>query len=189
MAQPWLIGIGGTNASGKDTLAEYLAAKYQYLYVSSGNMVREIAIEREGNIFRPTLYSIANDLRAEEGGGVLVARALQKYEKVRQDFVGLVTSSIRTKGEVELLKNKGGVIIFIDADIKMRYERIKSRKRADDFITFEEFQVQERVEWHQSDNPAEFSVLSVKEVADYSFTNTGDETAFFADVEKVLSLK
>lgn len=187
MNQPQIIGIGGTNASGKDTLAHYLAETYGYLFISTGDMVREVAMQREGNILRPTLQIVANDLRAERGAGVLVELAIEHF-KASNNKVGLIAASIRTQGEIAAIKQANGMLLYIDADQKLRYQRITERQRADDRISFEDFIAQEQAEWHQSDDPAEFSVRSVKEAADYCFTNTEDMQAFFDKVAIQLGL-
>ena len=183
MIRPWLIGIGGTNASGKDTLAQFLVEKHGYLFVSTSDMIREEAMKREGNILRPTLVKVSNQMRAERGAGVLVNLCIENYKK-SGNKVGLVASSIRTKGEVDELKKQGGIIIFTDADPKIRYERLKSRQRADDFITYEEFEAQQQAEWHQSDDPGVHSIKSVKEAADINLTNNSDEASFVEQIEK-----
>jgi dephospho-CoA kinase len=185
MQKVWLIGIGGTNASGKDTLAQHLVENHGYLFISTSDMIREVAMQREGNVLRPTLVKVSNEMRAERGAGVLVNLCIEKFKK-SGNKVGLVASSIRTKGEVDEINKHGGIIIFTDAVPKIRYERLKSRQRADDFITFEEFEAQQLAEWHQSDNPGVHSIKSVKAAADYSFTNDKDEASFIKQLEDAL---
>ena len=95
MQKLWLIGIGGTNASGKDTLAQYLVLSHGYLFVSTSDMIREVAMEQEGNILRPTLVEVSNRMRANRGAGVLVDLCIEKFNKSGNE-TGLVASSIRT---------------------------------------------------------------------------------------------
>jgi len=185
MIKTWLIGIGGTNASGKDTLAQYLVEKHGYLFVSTSDMIREVAMVREGNILRPTLVKVSNQMRAERGPGVLVDLCIEHYKK-SGNKVGLVASSIRTKGEVDEIKKQGGTLIFVDADPKIRYERLKSRQRADDFISYEQFLAEQQAEWHQSDNPGVHSIKSVKEAADINLTNDSDEASFIKTAESTI---
>jgi len=177
----WLIGIGGTNASGKDTLASYLVEKHGYLFVSTGEMIREEAIKRYGNVLRPTLVKVGNELRAEGGAGILIDLCIEKH-KSSGNKVGLVAASIRAKGEIDEIRKQGGKLIYVDADIITRYERIKSRQREDDFISFEQFETEQQAEW-KSDNPAEQGIETVKNMADYVFENNDDETEFFKQVE------
>ena len=113
---------------------------------------------------------------------------IEHYKK-SGNKVGLVASSIRTKGEVEEIKKQGGILVFTDADAKIRYERLKSRKRADDFISYKQFLAEQQAEWHQSDDPGVHSIKSVKEAADYIFTNNSDEASFTKQLETALFVK
>jgi hypothetical protein len=139
-------------------------------------------MKREGNILRPTLVKVSNQMRAERGAGVLVDLCVEHYKK-SGNKVGLVASSIRTKGEVDEIKKQGGLLIFVDADPKIRYERLKSRGRADDFISYKQFLDQQQAEWHQSDDPGVHSIKSVKEAASINLPNNTDETSFLNSAE------
>ena len=66
-----IIGLSGTFASGKDTLAHHLVQKFNFLHISTGDMVRAVAESEYGNIERPTLVKTANELREKRGPGVL----------------------------------------------------------------------------------------------------------------------
>ncbi|MDR0957505.1 MAG: AAA family ATPase, partial [Candidatus Nomurabacteria bacterium] len=91
---PNLIGLGGTFASGKDSLANFLVEKFGFTNVSTGDMVRVAARERYGDIERPTLKKVGAELRNELGAGALVLRGLQEPRP-------LIISGIRAIGEVE----------------------------------------------------------------------------------------
>jgi dephospho-CoA kinase len=185
MIKPWLIGIGGTNASGKDTLANYLVEEHGYLFVSTSDMIREVALAQEGNVLRPTLVKVSNQMRSERGAGVLVDLCIEHFKKSGNKF-GLVASSIRTKGEVDEIKKQGGLLVFVDAEPNIRYERLKSRGREDDFISYQQFLEEQTVEWHKSDDPAEQSIRSVKQSADIYLTNNKDEQSFFKSAQKAI---
>ena len=61
-----IIGIAGTLATGKDTVAEYLAEQFGYTHVSTGDIVRELAMQEHGSIERPVLYETAKAHRESE---------------------------------------------------------------------------------------------------------------------------
>lgn len=184
LPMPKIIGIGGTNGSGKDTLAEFLAKKHNLLFISTGDLVRQVAKLRYGNILRPTLHKVGNEIRTERGPGALVLEAQDKFKI--SDKSGLIIGGLRTTGEIAELKKLGGILLFVDADIKLRYERLKARKRSDDFISFEDFKAQQDFEWHQSDNPGEYSQRTVKESADIKLLNNTTQTDFFKLAEEAL---
>ena len=87
-----LIGIAGTFASGKDTVAEFLVRDFGYTHVSTGDMVRKVATEKYGSIERPVLVKTATELRYENGAGALVSEALKEARP-------LVITGIRSLGE------------------------------------------------------------------------------------------
>jgi len=52
-----IIGIGGTNASGKDTVAQMLVKKYGWQYVSLSDLLRDELKSRGESITRKKLRS------------------------------------------------------------------------------------------------------------------------------------
>ena len=185
-----IIGLSGTFASGKDTLAQHLVQNYNFLHVSTGDMVRAVAEAEYGDTERPTLLKTANELRAKRGPGVLSELALERYEEERSNYMGVVISGIRSLGEANIIQAKAGIIVFTDAPIEQRYERIKARSRAnEELLSFHEFQKSEELEMHKEhDNPAVQDIAGVKELADIIVFNEGDIEAFIHDAEQKLGL-
>jgi dephospho-CoA kinase len=169
---PEIIGLGGTFAAGKDTLAEVLAKNYNYTHISTSDMVRAAARERYGNIERPTLQKTGAELRVEGGSGVLAKRALELPRP-------LIISGIRTAGEIEVIKQAGGVMIFIDADPKLRYERMRARQRDNETrLTFDEFLAKEKKEIEGSVANADQNIGAVRELADIVVDNSDTKEEF-----------
>jgi adenylate kinase len=168
MSLPQIIGIAGTISSGKDTLAEYLVENYGYTHVSTGDMIRAEATKRYGNAERPTLQIVGPELRAESGAGVLVIKALEAERPV-------VITGLRTPGEIKTLQAAGGVLLFIDAYVETRYERMVKRDRdAESVKTFEEFAESERAEVAAGNNDEDFNQVAVQNMADKTINNSGD---------------
>lgn len=185
-----IIGLSGTFASGKDTLAQHLVQKYNFLHVSTGDMVRAVAESEYGNTERPTLVKTANELREKRGPGVLAELALERYEEHKSDYTGIIISGVRSLGEVNIIQAKAGIILFVDAPTEIRYERIKNRHRAnEELLSLEEFVKSEELENHKvHDNPAVQDISGVRELADIIVTNNNDIEAFFVDAEQQLGL-
>jgi dephospho-CoA kinase len=170
---PALIGISGTLSSGKDTLADFLVKNYGYMHVSTGDMVRAEAQKRYGNIERPTLQIVGPELRAEGGAGVLVDKALAQPRP-------LVITGIRAIGEAKTLKNAGGILLFIDANIEIRYGRMKKRARdAESIVSFQEFAKNEKAEVAAGDADADFNQVVIQNMADKTINNSGDLDTFY----------
>lgn len=167
LVSPKIIGLAGTFAGGKDTLATYLVEHYGYIHISTSDMVRQEAMARFESIERPILFKTATEVRYNEGAGAFVLRAL--------DQAGgnpVIISGLRSIGERDEIKRRGGVVIFVDAPVKVRYERMKARLRdAEVQLTFDEFNAGEQKEWHAGDNPADFNLRDIKSDADVVFEN------------------
>jgi len=181
-ARPEVIGIAGSFASGKDTIAHALEADYGFTHVSTSDMVRAAAMRERGSIERPVLFEVATEHRHRDGAGVFVVHALEHQRP-------LVVTGIRSLGEVKALKAAGGILLFIDAPIEIRYERMKARHRdAETELTLEQFKANEAKEWHVGDDDADFNLRGVKAVADVVMENTVPIKDFIAEAEIHLNL-
>lgn len=181
-----IIGISGTNGAGKDTLADWLADQ-GWLFVSGSDILREELKKRGLSIERENLRNLSAEWRREFGLGVLIDRAVSEYERLSQknDFKGLVISSIRNPGEADRVHELGGQIIWIDADPKIRYARIVERMRGtEDKKTFEQFLTEEQAEMRPSGDEATLDMASVKEKADLFIQNDTKTLAEFIELAK-----
>lgn len=181
--KPRLIGIAGSFASGKDTIAHHLVEDFGFSHVSTSDMVREVALKERGSIERPVLYEVATEHRRREGAGVFVKYALNKP-------LPLVVTGMRSMGEAKAIKAAGGVMLFVDAPAELRYERMKSRLRdREAFLSLDEFIINEQKEWHTGDGDADFNLRDIKATADIVIENDLDLTAFLNAAYRALHLK
>lgn len=185
-----IIGLSGTFASGKDTLANHLVAAKNILHVSTSDMIRAVAEAKYGNIERPTLFKTANETREERGPGVFAELALEKYDEEKDKYRGVIISGVRSLGEVEAIKQAGGRLVFVDSPMEVRYERIKARHRSnEESLSFEEFKASEEAEeLAVHDNPYVQDLTGVKERADILLFNQGDVEAYLREAEQKLGL-
>src|ERR1700712_2639742 len=121
-----IIGLSGTNGSGKDTLGELLAERYNFLFISVTELLRDGLKERGAPIDREHLRALSAEWRREHGLGVLVDRAMEQYDKVKDQYAGVVMASLRNSGESERLHELKGTLVWLDADPHIRYERIQA---------------------------------------------------------------
>jgi dephospho-CoA kinase len=195
MNKLWVIGLAGTNGAGKDTVGHMLAEHHNYLFISVTELLRNEARRRGLPVEREVLRNISAEWRRELGLGVLVDKAVAEYEIVREKYAGVVMASLRNPGEADRIHDLGGTMVWIDADPRVRYDRVQAaaakRNRAgEDNKTFEQFQAEEAVEMQSSSGDvATLNMLAVKERCDIfpNNDNTGLET-FRKDIEQALGL-
>ena len=183
MLKHQIIGLGGTNGSGKDTVGQILADKHGYLFISVTDLLRTEAARRNQPVEREVLREISAQWRRELGLGVLVDKAVAEYEIVKDHYQGVVMASLRNPGEADRVHEMGGTVIWVDADPQTRYDRIQKNKdnrgRAEeDNKTFEQFLAEEEEEMHtpKGGDAANLNSAGVKAVADIFIENNGSDT-------------
>jgi dephospho-CoA kinase len=192
---PKLIGLSGTNGSGKDTVGLMLAERHGYLFVSVSDLLREEARKRDLPVTREVLREISAEWRREFGLGVLVDRAVEKWKSFGDTYKGVVACPMRNTGEAQHLKDSGGLLVWVDADPKVRYERITNGNRGragEDDKTFEQFLQEEQDEMHRpaDGDAATLNVGAVKDLADITVENNSSDIKVFKDAaEQTLGLK
>ena len=191
-----IIGLSGTNGAGKDTVGQILA-DYGYLFESVSEPLRVEARKRGLPVKREFLRKISAEWRREFGLGVLVDRAIDLWKSYGDKYVGVVVCPMRNTGEAQHLKDLGGILIWIDADQRTRYDRIQAnieaRGRAgEDNKTFEQF-LREEADEMKPPIGADASALNgagVKAMSDIFIDNSSEEVEQLrAKVIKELGLK
>jgi dephospho-CoA kinase len=163
-----ILGVTGFFASGKDSVAGILMRK-GFQHVSLSDMIREEIRRRGEEVTIPRLTQVGNELRAQFGPQVLAERALNHLTGVSQ----AVVTSIRHSGEVEALRVRPDfTMVFVDAPIRVRYERSLDRARQGDPVTFEEFAAAEAQQMRNGD-PNSQQLQACREMADSILLNDG----------------
>ncbi len=120
-----IIGITGKFGAGKGSVVDILKEKGFKHYSARWLLSKEI-LRRGEEVNRDRLYSMANEFRATKSPSYI---AEELFKLAENDGGDAVIESLRSVGEVELLKDKNGFIMLaVDADPKVRYERIVKRK-------------------------------------------------------------
>jgi len=175
-----IIGITGTLGAGKGTVVEYLKTKGFKHYSGREFFIEEVA-RRSLTVNRDTITEIANDLRAKNGPDYVIKTLFSRAAQAGGD---VVIESIRALAEGEFVKSHGQ-LWAVDADIKLRYERIVLRASETDKISFEKFKADEEREWENTD-PSKQNLKAVIAMADAVITNNGTQEELFAQVEAAL---
>ncbi len=174
-----LIGLTGSNASGKGEIARYLVSK-GYRYHSLSDVVRDEAEKRGLDPSRENLIKVGNDLRIQHGPSILAVR-------VRKRLTGKdVVDSIRNPSEaMELKKEEGCFIIGVEAPIELRFKRSLDRGRGGDGFTFDEFAAKEAKE--NSLDPAAQQLNECMKLADRIIVNDGTLEDLHRKIDEMLT--
>ena len=172
------IGLTGTNGAGKGEAAAYLVKK-GYAYLSLSDEIRD-ELRRKGEaITRDSLIAEGNALRRKYGADVL-ARRVMRRAKGRA-----VIDSIRNSREVAFLrKQKGFVLVAVDAPLKLRYERVRKRGREEPAGSLDEFAAKEKMEMAGGTNGQQIRRCLV--LADLTIINDGSLRALHRQIEERL---
>lgn len=176
MKLPEIIGIAGTNGAGKDTLGELLAERSGYKFVSGSDILREELTRQGLPHTREHLSGLSTKWAREYGPGVVAAKAIASYVNNRssEEYKGLVIGSIRRPSEAKAIQDESGMMFWIDADQRTRYERLQSndRGRVTDQLTFDEWVAEEDREMNPtSDDPSILNMSATREVCDMVIMN------------------
>lgn len=178
-----VIGITGTNGSGKGAVVDYLISK-GFVHFSVRATLEAMLILEHTPIDRTALRNRANELRKEYGAGFFGKKFLEEIKE--KGITDAVIESVRTTGEAEYLKENGAVILAVDADRKLRYDRIMSRASATDKVDFDTFVREEEREWYGALGSHDMNLLSVIEMADFTIKNEGTLSELYTQVDQML---
>ena len=179
-----IIGITGTNGSGKGTVVNYLVSKKKFTHFSVTGLLNSEIQKRNLPVNRESQTLVANDLRRTHHSAYL-AETLYNLAKVSGN--NCVIESLRTLGEIEFLRQTGRfTLLAIDADPDVRYRRILARKSEKDNVSFEEFLSAENRERSNSD-PVKQNLTSCISRADFTITNNSDFANLYRQIDVILS--
>ena len=188
MKLPKIVGIAGTNGAGKDTLGELLAELCHYKFRSVSDILREELTKQNIPHEREHLRALSTAWAKEHGPGVLSVKTIEAYveEEKSEGYQGLAIGSIRRPGEAKAVQDEGGIVIWVDADRKLRYDRIQSnnrgRKETDD-VPFAEWAKQEDIEMTppEGDDGSAMNMSGVRDIADVHIDNNFDSFEAYRD--------
>jgi dephospho-CoA kinase len=178
-----IVGITGLIGAGKGTVVEYLVEKGKFKHFSASGFITEEIVRRNLPVDRDSMILVGNDLRQKFGAGYVVEELLKRAEGEKR----AVIESIRTLGEVEKIRKNNGILLAVDADQKIRYERNIKRNSNKDKVSFEKFMEQEKRELDSTD-PNKQNLQACVRVADYVIENNRTIEELNQKVKEILKI-
>lgn len=183
-----IIGLAGTNGSGKDTVAQMLRDDHGWLFADATQMLGDELTRRGLSHERQNKAALSAEWRREHGMAAIVDRAVAMFEQ--GDYQGVIVGSLRHPGEADKVHELGGKVIWIDAEPEIRYARVtqNDRGRVEDRKTFDEFLAEQAREMTPTGDAATLNISAVKDRADIVIMNNGhDIDAFKSEALKQLA--
>ncbi len=174
-----IIGIAGTLGAGKGTVVERLKENGFAHYSVSGRLI-QILKERELPEDRLHMSQLADELSDQYSGGILELMHRQAQVDGVEDYI---LESIHRESEAEYVRSLGGIILALDVDPRVRYERSQLRQEGEkDNVTFEEFLASiEREEKGKGEGKP--NINAVIKAADHVIMNDGTITELYSKVD------
>ncbi|MBI3036901.1 AAA family ATPase [Candidatus Woesearchaeota archaeon] len=178
-----ILGLTGTYAAGKGTVAEYLIGR-GFQFYSLSDELRLLLREKGFMPTRDNLTKAGNTLRAKHGSGFLAELVIKRL-RGSPSVTNSVVDSIRNAGEIAALRElKDFFLIAVDAPVDIRYERAKKRGTERDPKSFSEFLVQEKRE--MAGKNTEQQLAACIKSADFAISNDSDYKKLYKEIEKTL---
>ncbi len=177
-----IIGIVGSIASGKDTVADYLKEK-GFESFSHSEILREMMKEEGIEPTVPNLTTHGNNLRETKGYGYLSEAISQKINPEKNTIV----TSIRQVGEIEYYRKRWGdqfTLIKLDAPKDMRFDRLIKRNKPGDVQSMAEL---DEIEAKQADGKGGgMNMNKCFEMADIQVDNIGTFQDLYQKIDNII---
>ncbi len=175
-----IIGLVGEMASGKDVTKKYLETKYAAKHCKFSTPLRDILIRLRLDISRDNMIDLSTILRERYGQDLLAKVIASDASRLDSDIV--VVDGVRRLEDIEHLSTLPHFkLVKVEADSKIRYERMKIRNEnvGDAEKTFGEF-----MEDHERET--ESTIPEVMEKAEYSLNNDGDLEELYKQIDELV---
>lgn len=175
-----IIGLVGSLASGKETTKKYLVEKYSAQDCRFSSILRDVLERVAVPNSRENLQKISTVLRANFGENLLAKAIANDASKLDADVV--VIDGVRRFTDIEHLNELPNfILVKIDADPKIRYERMKLRNEnaGDDQKTYEQFLEDANAE-------ADRQIPEVMKSAKYEIDNSGSLEDLYNQIENII---
>ena len=178
-----IIGLTGTFASGKDTIADYLVEKKGFEMVGLGDIVREYVKKYSWPNTRESQQKMGNKLRDEHGADFLIKEAIK-----RTKAENIVIAGVRQPKEADFFKNsKSAYLISVDASVEERFDRITKRQRPGDPQSVQELHEKEEKEMNAGFKSVNCQNISYcMKMADYEIINDGNFEDLYKKIDDIL---
>ncbi len=168
-------------ASGKDVSKKYLEEKYGAKSFRFSTILRDILNRLDLPTSRDNNIKLSTVLRENFGQDLLAKVMAKDIGRATEEIV--VADGVRRLDDIFYLsKLPGFVLVSIEADLKIRYERMLARNEnaGDHEKTFADFEADHKRE-------TEITIPEVMAAAKYHLKNNGSLEELYQQLDKIIS--
>ncbi len=182
MGKKFVIGLIGEKGAGKGTVSDYLISKYGAVHYGTSAILRRTLEDIHVPVTRDNLIKLALVLKEGYGPSIIIDTLIHDMEKNGSNII--IADGIRMHGDVEPFIKKFGdsfFLVYVTADLKLRYERTKARKEkhGEDETTFEQFLEEEG-------KLTEVSIHEIGRLARFKLNNGGTSEELYRQVDEMM---
>jgi dephospho-CoA kinase len=180
-----IIGLTGSFGAGKGCAADYLVNQKGFAHYSAREFIQEEVIRRglDISLGREVTIPIANELRKKYGPSYIMEQLMLR---ALSHGGNAVVESLRAVAEVKYIQQHGGVVLGIDADPHVRYERAIKRGSETDHVTFEEWCAQE-VRESNPDDPTKQDIFGALRESNHIIMNTNSLEELYQAIDSFVA--
>ncbi len=167
-----IVALTGQPSCGKGMVVKVLKEEFGFEVETLSSILRVLIIADGLEVTRERLQAMGDKVRAESGPGILVQ--LLVNQAIEKGVEKLAIDGLRSKGEVEELKNVGGVLVGIETKMEDLLGWYLKRGREDDQVSEERFwQLIDRE--NKGVEAGEMNIAACIEMAEIKINNFGSE--------------
>lgn len=176
-----ILAIVGYGSTGKDTVARYIVKKYDFVHISSSDLIRQYMTNKGiTEHTRELTQHNGNEMRALFGPDVLVRHALEAQGG------RIIVSGLRALPEAQAIISAGGHILAVEAPPEVRFGWAQARGGAKDRTTLEAFLETEKLERANPNSNAQ-NLAKVMTMAELTVLNDGTEADLYAKIDAAMA--
>jgi len=175
-----IFGLVGPLASGKGTVKKYLEQKYHAKDCRFSTILRDVLDRLDVPTSRENLQKVSTVLRRTFGEDLLSKAIAKEAADLDADIV--VIDGVRRETDIShLLSKENFILIAVDADPKIRFQRLvlRNENAGDDKKTFEQF-------LHDHESEADRQIPTVMKSAKESVNNDGTLEDLYKQMDAIV---